>query len=511
MKLLKLFLFGCLLSSAVYAQNVSFYLNAEDLTTDDILTYTVELTDLKQSRVPQADFPDIKGFAFGGSMTSNRNINGRISISLSANYFPQRTGNFNIPSIRYRLGGKTYDSPKFKVRVKKGTGKKKSQNTNPNYRFPLDDLFSSRQPQRRTPKATDLPESTLKDINLDSVNRDYFLTYHLSNKEVYIGEQLKGEVVMYVKEEIDQRIKVEMESIFEMQQRLKNQGFFQEIVDVRRFYPKRVLIDGETYVATVLYKVILFPIRTGPIALDETYLEANLYEESQGRSPLDDFFGSRGTPKRVKIEGPAINIASQPLPAGGPEGTSMVGVYKMGAEISQQELKTGEAIELKVTIQGTGHPAMMQAPQLNAPESFQTEEPSSDFSTNLRNDAFWGEKTFNYVLTPTQPGNYNLGPLKFYYFNSEKMVYDSLTLEDIPVRISGDAILLDNNQGGGLANFYQKSIETSSKEVNHSGSKGPAWLLIMISLMVGGVVFYNLFIKKGSPVVEKEEEYDPLA
>lgn len=472
-----------LISVTLSAQNVRFYINGTDLTTDDAIQVHVEISGLKGGSIRTPSFPDAKGLQRAGTSNSQSWINGVGSITFSQTYLAGNPGTYKIPSFAYAFAGTTVNSPEYTVKVKKGNGSKQ-QAGNPRggnpFANPFDDFF--RDPFSSRPK---------EELKYQETKADYFLSILLDKDTCYVGEQVFGAVVLYINERDYGKIGLDAADIVDMQQRIKNTGFWQEIIEFDQIPMQRVQLNGKTYIAYTLYKTVLFPIRAGKVEFKDIDLSAKKLYVATNASPLDAFMGNNTKYEPIRIAAQERKLMVKSLPDTQLPNVSMVGKFKVEAALTQNQANTGDAVELRVKVSGNGNMAMMNAPTVNFPATFRQDGNSSDYNTKISEDGYYGEKLFKYFVVPTKPGKYNLGPVKFYFFDPAKRSYDSLQVADLPLQASGEDLANKLLKNSGIDGFYERNMTmaTSGLDNDRHASKW-FWLLGVVALL--GTVAYSV-------------------
>ncbi|MCB9233112.1 MAG: protein BatD [Bacteroidia bacterium] len=471
-----------MLSSALFAQNIRCYVNADRITTDESLVLTLEIKGSQRASTPR--FPAVDGFQAAGVSTRSQFINGAMSVAFSQTYYPKKEGTSTIPSFSYNFNGKAFQSPEFTIKVTKGTGRPKQQ---AQQRNPFDDFFKDsffgdpfgRRQQNQEPKQ----------LNFESVNADYFLAVNTNKEECFLGEQILGEVVLYINQRDQGKIQVGPMEIGEMQQRIKNNAFWEEIIEFQEIPMNRVTIKGKNYIAYTLYRTVLFPIQSGEIKFENVWLDAKKLAVATNASPFDQFFMNTTKYDPIKIYAGPKKITVKNLPPTDLPNAHSVGKYKLKASLTESSVNTGEPLTLKVNIKGNGNTNLIPEPEVNFPKNFDVYEPTSNISTHKSENVLYGEKDIEYTFVPTEPGDYNLGPLKFYYFDPNKNDYDSLEVPNLPLRVSGEALNEMMLKNSSLDRFYSSAMENASDHVPGGFPFKKGLFLGCIALLIGAVGF----------------------
>jgi hypothetical protein len=469
------------------AQKVRFSISSESITTDDAVQVTMELSEVSGS-VAMPRFPDVKGLANGGNSTNQNYINGRVSVAFSRTYVPQAAGNYKIPSFSYSVAGKTFQSPEFALKVSKGSGKAKQQQRQVS---PFDAFFGG-DPFNSRPK---------EELKFQETKADYFLSINLDKDSCYVGEQVRGEVVLYINERDYGKINLDGRDIVEMQQKIKNSGFWQEIIEFEQVPVNRTTINGKRYVTYTLYQTILFPIKSGKIEFKGIDLGAKKLHVATNASIMDAMMGHNQKYEPIRIKANERSLMVRELPRTELPNANMVGKFKMDVVMPQNQAQTGDNLELQVKISGNGNIAMMDFPNPNFPASFRLDGVSNDFSSKTSANGFSGEKLYKYYLVPTKPGAHNLGPIKFYFFDPKARNYDSIFVADVPVAVTGAELADKLMQNNGMDNFYDESISKASTSLQSNGKN--VWLFWALGMLV---LVGSLAIKLSLMIVSRRKK-----
>ncbi len=474
-------LFLIMAIGSVAAQQVSIGVNATEITTDQNLVVSVTLSGISGGQVPQPNFPEIRGMQAAGTSNSQNWVNGKVSVTFSRNYIASAAGSFKVPAITYEFKGAVGKLPATTITVKKGTGQRQGNNQG-GFRDPFADFFND--PFFGGGQRQQAAQQPLKYKSLEA---DYFLTVNLDKESCYIGEQVHGDVVLFVNERDAGKIKVDGVAIFEMQQRIKNTGFWQEIIELKEIPGEHVQVNGKRYIAYTLYKNILFPIKTGDIEFKNIYLDGMKLALATNASPIARFMGQDMKFENIKIKAADRKLVVKPLPATKLTDANMVGKFKLDASLNHPEIKTGENLELEIKIAGNGNMAMMADPTVTFPENFEVYDPNTQFNSRVQGNGLIGDKSWKWSMLPTRAGDFDLGPIRFYFFDPEKNGYDSLIVPTLRVKVTGEDI---ENQRIGKSSadfFYQSAFGGANTDLSSSNHSN-AWLLFLGMGIVGAVV-----------------------
>lgn len=218
-------------------------------------------------------------------------------------------------------------------------------------------------------------------------------------------------------------------------------GFLKQDLEQGEIQTELEHYNGRNYQTAVLYKTLLYPQHGGDIKIDPAQFEAVLRVQSraQVRSIFDDFFGSyTNVTKALTAPGVTIHVSS--LPNGKPAGFSGgVGQFHLQSSISTTELKTNEAVTLKLTISGTGNMKLIKTPAVDWPEGFEVYDPKVTNNFKTTSSGVSGSKVIECLAIPRASGEYVLPAITFSYYDTQEGQYKTLTSQEYTLHIARGA------------------------------------------------------------------------
>ncbi|MBC5605702.1 BatD family protein [Bacteroides difficilis] len=212
---------------------------------------------------------------------------------------------------------------------------------------------------------------------------------------------------------------------------------------------------GRNYYTTVYRQFVLFPQQSGKLYIDPAQFQMTIGKPVQSDDPFDAFFngGSNVIEIKKSIATPKIAINVSPLPAGKPADFSGgVGEFTVSSSINSQELKTNDAITIKLVISGTGNLKLISNPEIKFPEDFEVYDPKVDNQVRLTREGLTGNRVIEYLAIPRHAGTYKIPGVSFNYFDIRSKSYKTLKTEEYVVNIEKGA----GNADQVIANFTNK-------------------------------------------------------
>ncbi len=350
--------------------------------------------------------PKIDGFLFSGPMLSTsmstQIINGQVSqsVSYTYNYNIQSTqeGVFTIPSASAVVKGKNYSSDPVKIEVVKGN--------------------------------QDKQQGAQGGGSSDGVNPDdLFVKIEVDRSQVYKGEQIFATIKIYTRVTLARFGEIKMPAFG---------GFWnQEIPVSAQVSLERINYNGRVYNMGIIRKTILVPQKIGKINIEPFEIECFVNVQRKGqRSPFDDFFGSYETVNK-RVKSIPVEITVKPFPDHQPVGfIGAVGKFTVTAGIDKHEVKTNEAITLKVNVKGNGNIKLIELPAFRFPADLEVYDPKINDNIDAGSNGITGSKTFEYLIIPRHAGSFEIPAWNFSYFDPSAGNFKTFTSEIMTINVT---------------------------------------------------------------------------
>jgi len=383
---------------------------------------------LESDEMPQVDLQPLKrDFSIISGPAQQTNIqwiNGRMtsSRSLSWTLVAKRSGQLTIPRLKVRVGKQTFQTQAIQILVEKD--KRPSQLAN------------------------------------------VFIQVETDKHEVYPGEQVTATYKLYT------RVNLSIENI----EYPKGVGFWTEnlrVAQTIRFRDESV--QGVHYKVATLYKVALFPTRTGVLSLDPLMTVCNVEVQHQRRphSLFDDSFFDSMFKETVTqyVRSDSLKIKVIDYPPGQPtDFTGAVGRFNLNAAVDTETVRVNEAITLRVTLDGTGNLNLFNLPEIHFPRNMEVFPPKSTYKKDEFRDQLTGTMTWEYILIPRSAGHYRIPKIELPYFNPDKRKWELTRSLPIDLRIQPAKSNIVAS-----ANFTKEEVELLGEDIHYIHTATPRW------------------------------------
>jgi len=418
-------------STQTFADKVSFVASAPDVGVvgDQFrLSYTVTTQKVKDFRAPSIKGFDVLMGPSRSEQSSTQIVNGSVSSTSSITFtyilMANTAGEFTVPGASIVADGNQMISNSVKIKVL-------PQDQNHNSSRRNNDNSSSIQPSS----------------NASVSNQDLFITATASKTNVYEQEAFVLTYKIYTRESNLQLNNAKLPDF---------KGFHSQEIEMTtnaRWTPEHY--KGRNYYTTVYRQFVLFPQQSGKLFIEPAQFQMTVNKPVQSADPFDAFFNGGNNVIEIKkpITTPKIAINVNPLPAGKPTNfLGGVGEFNISSSINSKELKTNDAITIKLVISGTGNLKLISNPEIKFPDDFEVYDPKVDNQVRLTKEGLTGNKVIEYLAIPRHAGTYKIPGVSFSYFDIRSKSYKTLNTEDYVINVEKGA----GNADQVIANFTNK-------------------------------------------------------
>lgn len=396
------------------------------------LAYTVN-AEAKASdlRIPElTDFDVLMGPSTSSSM-STQIVNGSVSTETSFTFtyilMPKKEGTFNIGPASIKVKGANYTSNALALKV-----------------LPPDKASEA--------SAGNGGQST--SIGKD----DYFVRVEVSNRNVYEQEGFLVTFKLYAA-----RMCGLNNAKFP-----EYEGFLAQEIEQKDPQWSQDHYNGRNYYTVILKQTVLYPQRPGKLTIDSGKFDAviRIPTQRQIRSIFDEFADTHTNVQKVLVSSP-VTIDVKPLPSGKPASFSgAVGNFTMTSDINSTNVKTNDAVTIKLKISGNGNIKLIKNPEVVFPNDFDIFDPKVETDLKTTTAGVSGSKTIEYMAIPRYAGEFEIPAIAFSYFEPKSGSYKTL---------KSDAYKLHVAQGEGgsgtspvVSNFSNKeSVKYLGKDIRY--------------------------------------------
>ena len=426
-------------STQAFADKVSFTASAPDAVVvgDQFrLSYTVTTQKVKDFRAPSIKGFDVLMGPSRSQQSSTQIVNGNVTSTSSITFtyilMANTAGEYTIGGASIVADGNQMVSNSVKIKVL---------------------------PQDQNSNGGQGGSSAHSSSGTSVSDQDLFITATASKTNVFEQEAFVLTYKIYTRESNLQLNNAKLPDF---------KGFHSQEIEMTtnaRWTPEHY--RGRNYYTTVYRQFVLFPQQSGKLYIDPAQFQMTIGKPVQSDDPFDAFFngGSNVIEIKKSIATPKIAINVSPLPAGKPADFSGgVGEFTVSSSINSKELKTNDAITIKLVISGTGNLKLISNPEIKFPEDFEVYDPKVDNQVRLTQEGLTGNRVIEYLAIPRHAGTYKIPGVSFSYFDIRSKSYKTLKTEEYVVNIEKGA----GNADQVIANFTNKEdLKVLGKDIRY--------------------------------------------
>jgi BatD DUF11 like domain len=388
-------------------------------------------------------------------------VNGKTTSTISYSYVLMaiKEGNFTVGSAVATANGKAYKTNPIKIKV--GKGVKVQQGSN---------------------------QASNKTKSGGTVSDDIFIRSTVSKRKVYQGEQIIATYKVYT------RIGL---AGSELVKNAELNGFWSQEIDFGQSIWTKEVIGGYSYSVATIRQIVLFPQRAGNLEIDPLEMKFIVQKRvaGGGQSVFDQFFG-RVENVEYSLKSKPIKITVLPHPSNSPTNfTNAVGKLDMKVDVSANEVKANEAINIKIKISGKGNLPLIDNPEITFPSDFETYDPKINDNIKTSGSGVSGSKELDYLVIPRHAGQFKLDPIAFVYFNPNTKKYQTITSDPIEINVlksdgsTSDNVVYSSNKediqvlGNDIRYIHTNNIKFSHSNEGFYGSWKYYLLMLLAPLL----------------------------
>lgn len=211
---------------------------------------------------------------------------------------------------------------------------------------------------------------------------------------------------------------------------------------------------GHSYYTTVYREFVLFPQQTGKLKIGNARFDAVISKVNASADPFDAFFNGGGNIVNYKkvINTPIVNINVLPLPSKPANFSGGVGALNMTSSINSKNVKTNDAITVRIVISGIGNLKLIANPKLQFPDNFDAYDPKEKDNVQLTANGLTGNKVIDYLVVPRDPGTFTIPSAALTYFDIRSKSYRTLRTTPYTIHVEKGA----GNAAQMIQNFTNK-------------------------------------------------------
>ena len=351
--------------------------------------------------------PNFEGFkiiAGPSQQVSQSWVNGKSSFNKTYSYFllPTQKGNLVIRQASIDIRGQIYKTSPVKITV------------------------TAAVEQPRDPNDSQV-----------SADESLHLVAEISNTNPYINEPITVVYKIYFSYNIGITNWRELD-------KPKYNDFWSQNIDIKQLVAEEGKYNGEKYRFVTLRKTVLYPQKSGKLVIEPLSLDVDVQLPSNRRNIFGQVLLVEDH-KRVSAGAKTINVKALPEAGKPADFSGAVGRFAFKVIPSKTNIKSGESLDLEVSVSGTGNLKLFTLPKPIVPTALEMYDPVHNEQVSTPLSGMTGKIFDKYAIIPQYKGKYPIKPMVFTYFDLGSSSYKTITSPEIMVNVLEGPNASDNS------------------------------------------------------------------
>ena len=352
-------------------------------------------------------------------------INGKGSFEKTYSYYllPTQKGNLIIKQASVEYNGQIYKTSPIKITVTNAV------------------------PEARNPD--DAPQISADD--------NLYLVADISKTNPYINEPITVVYKLYFSYNIGITNWRELD-------KPKYNDFWSQNIDIKQLVGEEGMYKGQRYRFVVLRKTVLYPQKSGKLVIEPLSLDIDVQLPTNRRDMFGRVLVTNGN-KRVSAGAKTIAVKALPESGKPTDFSGAVGKFDFRVIPSKSNLKSGESLDLVVSVTGSGNMKLFNLPKPVVPNSLEMYDPIHSEKVNTTLYGMSGKISDSYTIIPQFKGNYSIKPMQFSYFDLNTKTYKTISSSEIMINVlDGPSV---NGQVVNETSEVQKNVISSNEQFKY--------------------------------------------
>lgn len=396
---------------------------------------------------PPDDFPGFHVVEGPIQSTGMSVINGNMSQykGLSFVLQPTHTGKYTIAGATAVVNGKKMRSNNVVVMVHPGGSGAGSAGAGGYGGFPGTPPFGPDPFGPTAPEMVDRENVLRPGENVkDKIRKNLFVKLQVDRNTCYVGEPIMATYKLYSRLDAESRVtrnpSLNGFSVYDMMDPGAN------AVSVEK-------LNGKAYTVHTIRKAQLIPLQAGSIDLDPVEVENTVHFIKQEAWPVPRHSGDRrqdlldqlsgednlgpAVDENITLDTKPLTITVKPLPEAKKPANfnGAVGNFTIEASLGNGVVAAQDEATLHVVVKGNGNLPVVTAPEVEWPAGIDAFDATAKEDVNKTVVPMSGSKSFDYVFTARDSGQYRIPAINFSYFDPISQTYKTANTEPLELRV----------------------------------------------------------------------------
>jgi hypothetical protein len=284
----------------------------------------------------------------------------------------------------------------------------------------------------------------------------------------------------------------------------KYNDFWSQNIDIKQLVAEEGRYKGEKYRFVTLRKTVLYPQKSGKLVIEPLSLDVDVQLPSNRRNIFGQVLLVEDH-KRVSAGAKTINVKALPEAGKPADFSGAVGRFAFKVIPSKTNIKSGESLDLDVSVSGTGNLKLFTLPKPIVPTALEMYDPVHGEQVTTPLSGMTGKISDKYAIIPQYKGKYPIKPMSFTYFDLGSQSYKTITSPEIMINVlegpnvSNSSLAATTNPKKEVlssAQFKFIKLKTELTSMRQSDFYGSTWYYILSLLPFLCIPVIVIFKKK---------------
>ncbi len=263
-------------------------------------------------------------------------------------------------------------------------------------------------------------------VNVTGKTKDYFLEAIVDNKTPYVNEQITLTLKFYIASRYYGSPELTEPT---------TTGFWKEIIGNKTPYNQKI---NDRQYKIIERKYALFPTQTGELEIGRAMIRVTVPSKRQSRRGNNFFGGLFGNGEEVSIRSNIVKVKVKPLPTKGKpdDFTGTIGKFSIHASANKKVVEANQPVSVSIKISGRGNIKSIAEPKMpELDDQFRIYRASTSENISKSGSILGGTKLFEEVFIPKRPGDIEIPPIKYNYFDPSQKQYKYISTKAIKLKV----------------------------------------------------------------------------
>ena len=224
----------------------------------------------------------------------------------------------------------------------------------------------------------------------------------------------------------------------------KYNDFWSQNIDIKQLVAEEGRYKGEKYRFVTLRKTVLYPQKSGKLVIEPLSLDVDVQLPSNRRNIFGQVLLVEDH-KRVSAGAKTITVKALPEAGKPADFSGAVGRFAFKVVPSKTNIKSGESLDLEVSVSGTGNLKLFTLPKPIVPTALEMYDPLHNEQVSTPLSGMTGRISDKYAIIPQYKGKYPIKPMTFTYFDLGSQSYKTVSSPEIMINVLEGPNASDNS------------------------------------------------------------------